>query len=375
MKKVILSFLLIGTCVLNSHGQLKVFQNGNTAAKSTLTTSTVGLSVGNKTYGSDYSVYMSASNPAAATYNIGTEGWAYPSTARTTGRTIGVRGVAGNCADGYNYGIMGVLQGTHDGAGIYGTTGDPLGEETGGKYAGYFAGDVKATGMTKAYLASETDHHLRNTSSLQSALLILCALQPLQGKKFYGEVVPPLNSPEGRGEESIQMPTHYGFDTSSTSINAINASYPGLLHTDSNGDTYINYTELIPVLVSAVKELMVQVNSLSMSNSANAGDFDESAVVTSSRMMALPPSGCRLYQNNPNPFNTSTVIRYEIPEDTRDASIYIFDMQGVLLKQARIDPKADRMIINGSEFQPGMYIYSLIVNGQEMDTKRMILSR
>ncbi len=69
------------------------------------------------------------------------------------------------------------------------------------------------------------------------------------------------------------------------------------------------------------------------------------------------------------------VIRYEIPEDTRDVSIYIFDMQGVLLKQARIDPKADRMIINGSEFQPGMYIYSLIVNGQEMDTKRMILSR
>ena len=62
MKKVVLSFLLIGTCVLNSHGQLKVFQNGNTAAKSTLTTSTIGLSVGNKTYGSDYSVYMSASN-------------------------------------------------------------------------------------------------------------------------------------------------------------------------------------------------------------------------------------------------------------------------------------------------------------------------
>ena len=70
MKKVVLSFLLIGTCVLNSHGQLKVFQNGNTAAKSTLTTSTVGLSVGNKTYGSDYSVFMSASNPAAATYTI-----------------------------------------------------------------------------------------------------------------------------------------------------------------------------------------------------------------------------------------------------------------------------------------------------------------
>ena len=32
MKKVVLSFLLIGTCALSSHAQLKVFQNGNTAA-------------------------------------------------------------------------------------------------------------------------------------------------------------------------------------------------------------------------------------------------------------------------------------------------------------------------------------------------------
>jgi hypothetical protein len=31
--------------------------------------------------------------------------------------------------------------------------------------------------------------------------------------------------------------------------------------------------------------------------------------------------------------------------------------------------------IQGSEFQAGMYLYSLIADGKEVDTKRMILTK
>ena len=31
--------------------------------------------------------------------------------------------------------------------------------------------------------------------------------------------------------------------------------------------------------------------------------------------------------------------------------------------------------INGYELQPGLYLYSLVIDGQEIDTKRMILSK
>ncbi|MBP1645554.1 MAG: hypothetical protein H6Q16_1823, partial [Bacteroidetes bacterium] len=33
------------------------------------------------------------------------------------------------------------------------------------------------------------------------------------------------------------------------------------------------------------------------------------------------------------------------------------------------------VVINGSSLNAGMYIYSLIVNGQEAETKRMILTK
>ena len=82
-----------------------------------------------------------------------------------------------------------------------------------------------------------------------------------------------------------------------------------------------------------------------------------------------------LYQNTPNPFKEKTVIRFNLAENVKNAFIYIFDMQGTLQKQIAVTPSMQSIIINGYELSPGMYIYSLIVNGKEIDTKRMILSK
>ena len=30
--------------------------------------------------------------------------------------------------------------------------------------------------------------------------------------------------------------------------------------------------------------------------------------------------------------------------------------------------------INGSSFQPGMYLYALVIDGKEVDTKRMLIT-
>jgi hypothetical protein len=50
-------------------------------------------------------------------------------------------------------------------------------------------------------------------------------------------------------------------------------------------------------------------------------------------------------------------------------------MQGKLIKTYPINTKKEGSIeINGGEMQPGMYLYSLIIDGKEIDTKRMILT-
>jgi hypothetical protein len=50
-------------------------------------------------------------------------------------------------------------------------------------------------------------------------------------------------------------------------------------------------------------------------------------------------------------------------------------MQGKMIRQMPVNAAMQSVTINGSELQPGIYLYSLVVGGQEIDTKRMILSK
>ncbi len=55
--------------------------------------------------------------------------------------------------------------------------------------------------------------------------------------------------------------------------------------------------------------------------------------------------------------------------------IYIYDMQGTQVKKLQINNRENTSIgIQGSELKAGMYMYSLIIDGKEIDTKRMILT-
>ena len=108
---------------MNASAQLTVYHNGNVNIGSEQPTSNVSLSVGNVAYSdTTYHVSLGLHNPASGCYNIGGEGVAYSPTTRNTGRAFGLRGVAGNCTSGYNFGVLGALQGSQAGAAVFGTT-------------------------------------------------------------------------------------------------------------------------------------------------------------------------------------------------------------------------------------------------------------
>ncbi|MFH0867082.1 MAG: hypothetical protein V1904_12875 [Bacteroidota bacterium] len=81
-----------------------------------------------------------------------------------------------------------------------------------------------------------------------------------------------------------------------------------------------------------------------------------------------------LYQNEPNPFDNNTVIRYYIPEGTiGDAFILFSDMYGNEIKKEDITVKGFNNIkANTENLASGIYSYSLIIDGNVMDTKKMI---
>ena len=60
-------------------------------------------------------------------------------------RNYGLYFVAGNASPGWNYGVSGIVSGQNYGTGIYGSSLQDEGFNTGGRFAGLFHGDIKTT--------------------------------------------------------------------------------------------------------------------------------------------------------------------------------------------------------------------------------------
>lgn len=84
-----------------------------------------------------------------------------------------------------------------------------------------------------------------------------------------------------------------------------------------------------------------------------------------------------LKQNYPNPFNPSTTIRYNI-QNSNYTEIKIYDIRGKevnILKNKKEYPGSYEVEFNGSGLPSGVYFYSLFLDGNLVDTKKMILIR
>jgi hypothetical protein len=83
-----------------------------------------------------------------------------------------------------------------------------------------------------------------------------------------------------------------------------------------------------------------------------------------------------LQQNAPNPFNQSTIIRYQLPAGFRQASLQITDVSGKLIKTYNLSTMNSRSTtIAAGELASGTYYYTLVVDGRKTDTKKMVLTR
>lgn len=83
-----------------------------------------------------------------------------------------------------------------------------------------------------------------------------------------------------------------------------------------------------------------------------------------------------LSQNYPNPFNPNTTIKFGLPKAGR-ITLKIYDVAGREVRQlfdnTEINAGTVTYNFNASELASGVYFYSLIVNGEKVDTKKMIL--
>ena len=82
-----------------------------------------------------------------------------------------------------------------------------------------------------------------------------------------------------------------------------------------------------------------------------------------------------LEQNVPNPFAEQTSISYFIPEDAKSANIIFFDTKGRHIKTVEVEKGYGIMSVFAHNLSTGTYSYSLVLDGEVVETKRMVKSR
>ena len=296
MKTIKRSFKISGVAILlivltaNLNGQIKVFDNGNVGIKYTTSTplsklvlNSPGVSnfdvyfySGNRSSnggafstlietgtGSSNHIYgiTGGANLGANNFLYGVRGGVTNSSALTVGRSYGVYGIAGNASAGYNYGVYGYLYGSNNGAAVFGTsTGDV---SIPGKYAGYFSGNVHITGALWAYDITESDEKIKtNITPLKSSDSYdkIASLNPVKYNLKQREIVTADSSVVKNyydpDSEFFKKPK-YGFIAQE-----LRAIYPDLIYESEDGTLGIDYTGMIPIMVSIIQEQKKEIDML-----------------------------------------------------------------------------------------------------------------
>lgn len=385
------TLLTISLCALalSASAQFKVQSTGTyyitceTGGRSGINLTALGTS------GSSSSLYGGLFTAVASTKAIGFQGTA---TSATT--SIGLFGSANTATKAL--GILGAVNQNSitKGAGVYGTvysndTGSAL---TSGIYAGFFRGNVKATGSIVAGSTIQGTFLGESASSSNSSeggqslrgVSVANSLSGLHVTSYQKErPVIPVEEEEAfdlegdtdsRGEtpepdvmdEQFYAKSHYALDA-----DRLEEIFPDLVYVNKDGSKVINYVEMIPLLVQSINELQEEINDLKGQSSGRkvAAARGTTGIDNSSI------SQNRLYQNTPNPFKETTTIRFTLADDARDAYICIFDMTGKPVKKLPVTASMDSVSFGGYEIGEGMFLYSLIVNEHEIDTKRMIITK
>lgn len=151
--------------------------------------------------------------------------------------------------------------------------------------------------------------------------------------------------------------------------------FPHLVSKDEQGYLSMNYIGLIPYLVDAIKEQNKQIEQLQEAITECCNLSYENTKKAIKEDIINSENHASLEQNNPNPFNQKTIIGYTIPKNCLNSSIHIYNMNGIEIKNYKITQQGKGSItVEASSLSVGMYLYTLICDGKEIATKKMILT-
>ncbi|HEX6225709.1 MAG TPA: tail fiber domain-containing protein [Chryseolinea sp.] len=141
----------------------------------------------------------------------------------------------------------------------------------------------------------------------------------------------------------------------------------------------IRYAEFVVPLVKAVQELSAKNEEQLKMIADQQNQIAE--LINRLEKVENGTSGPKstqmsLLQNTPNPFSVDTEIKMVLPETAVNATVIVYNLEGKQVRELEIEGRGHvSATIFGNQLGAGMYIYTLIVDGTVVDTKRMILTK
>lgn len=179
------------------------------------------------------------------------------------------------------------------------------------------------------------------------------------------------SDPQTQRSGTNEPRTRYGFIAQE-----LEEIFPNVIYTMPSGEKGIAYQELIPILVGAIQEQQEVIDNLADEIEAlRQPATEQRRQAPASVQDALADGSAMLMQNTPNPFNQATEIGYRLPDGTATAMIMLCDMNGKMLQTypLPVNTTAGTLTIQAGSYTPGMYLYTLLVDGAQIDTKQMII--
>lgn len=168
---------------------------------------------------------------------------------------------------------------------------------------------------------------------------------------------------------------------------------PGAVGYHADIDRYsLDYNHFIPYLTKTIQEQEVQLQEQAevieqqesrlaeleiMVEQLMGGQESRKAPSMPKSQKADPAAGSALlYQNTPNPFSEDTEIGYVLPADIKSAEMVLHAASGRMVRSYNLPLQAGsrQLTIEAGVLTPGMYTYSLVVDNQVIDTKRMVVT-
>lgn len=226
--------------------------------------------------------------------------------------------------------------------------------------------DVNGKVRAVQYLLTSDERYKSNIRPLENSMKRIMELNPVNYT-----FTQPINDQTSSFKEFPKQEQKILVYNNQTGLIAqdVQKIFPELVASDEKGYLSIDYIGLIPHLIQALQNQNQQIEQLKEQlNICCAIDNSGMRIKETDNLPFLE-------QNSPNPFSSKTSIKYYIPVECTESKIAIYALDGREIISFSLANKGYNSIdVEANTLQAGIYLYTLICDGKEVATKRMILT-